>query len=81
MEHNSLRVSMITDRHSEVIQLCSLTCQFTNLIEAHRLDQSAFLKSTGSKALQIRFMDWQIGGEWQNGLEVFTVIIQCSDRT
>ena len=67
---------MITDRHSEAIQSCSLTCQFTNLIEEERPDQSAFLKSSGSKALQIRFMDWQIGGEWQNGIEVFTVIIR-----
>ena len=33
MEHKSLRVSMITDRHSDVIKSCSLTCQFTKLIE------------------------------------------------
>ena len=67
---------MITDRHSETIQSCSLTCQFTNLIEEHRPDQSAFLKSSGSKALQMRFMDWQIGGELQNVTEGFTVIIR-----
>ena len=44
MEHKSLRVLLITDRHSEAIQSCSLTCQFTNLIEEQRPDQSAFLK-------------------------------------
>ena len=65
---------MIKDRHSEAIQSCSLTCQFTNLIEEQRPNQSAFLKSSGSKALQLRFMDWR--GEWQNGFEVFTVIIR-----
>ena len=55
MEHKSLGVSMITDRLSDAINLCSLTCQFTHLIEEQRPDQSAFLKSSDSKALQ--FMD------------------------
>ena len=76
MEHKSIRVSMITDSHSDAIHLCSLTCQFTNLIEEQRTGKSTFLKSSGSEALQIRFMDWQIEGEWQNGIEVFAVIIR-----
>ena len=58
MEHRSLRVSMITERHSDAIQPCTLSCQYTNLIEEQRPDESAFLKSSGSKALQIWFMDW-----------------------
>ena len=61
-------VSVITGRHSDAIQSCSISCQFTNLIEEQRTDQSAFLKSNGSKVLQIRFVDLQIEGEWQNGI-------------
>ena len=70
MEHESLIVSVITGIHSDAIQSCSISCQFTNLIEEQRPDQSAFLKSSGSKALHIWFVDLQIGGEWQNGIEV-----------
>ena len=76
MEHKSLRDSMITDRLSDAIQSCSLTAQLTNLIDEQRPHQSAFFKLSGSKALQIWFMDWQIGGEWQNGIEVFVLIIR-----
>ena len=61
MEHKSTT----TDRHSDAIQSCSVTCQFTNLIEEQRPDQLDFLKSSDSKALQIRLMDWQNGiEEW-----------------
>ena len=65
MKHKSLRVSMIKDRHSDA----SLTCHFTNLIEEQKPDQSAFLKSSGSTALQIRFMDWQIEESGKTGLK------------
>ena len=75
MEHKSLRVSMISDRHSDAIQPCNLTYQFTNLIEEQRRDRSTFLKSSGSKALHIWFMDWQIGGEWVNVIEVLAMVI------
>ena len=75
MEHKSFRVSMITVRHSDAIQSGSLTCQFTNSIEEQRPDISAFLNSSGSKALHIRFMDGQTGGEWENGIKIMAVII------
>ena len=45
MDGASLRVSVITGRHSDAIQSCSLSCQLTNLIEEQIPDQSAFLKS------------------------------------
>ena len=69
MEHKLLSlISLNGSRHSHAIQSCSHSCKFTNLIEEQRPDQSAFLKSSGSKALQIRFIDWQMGGEWENGI-------------
>ena len=76
MKHKSLRLSIITDRRSDAIQSCCHTCQFINLIEEQRPDQSTFFKSIGSKELQMRLMDCQIGGEWENGIEVYAVVIQ-----
>ena len=70
MEHKSIRVSGITGRHSDAIQPCSLSCQFSNLIEEQIPDQLVFLKSSGLKALQIRFVDFQIGREWQNRIDI-----------
>ena len=80
MEHKSLRVLMITDIHSDAIQSCSLTCQFTNLLIDYRGTKTGpisfiEIKWFKDEALQIWLMDLQIGGEWQNGIEVFAVII------
>ena len=53
VEHKLRRVSIITESYFEGIHSCSNAFQFTDLIEAHRPDQSVFLKTSGSKVLHV----------------------------